>query len=215
MQQQHENPIHQLNEIKKIMSQSSRFISLSGWSGIFAGIVALVGAYMAHMKIESYYQIDYVRGTAQPNDLFHYLLILAISVFCVAFLGALFFTLRKSQSDGTPIWNAISRKLLWNTLIPMLVGGIFILKLHSENLYDYVAPACLLFYGLGLVNGSKFTLGEVRFLGYGQLLLGLINLNYPKQGLLFWTLGFGILHIIYGIAMWWKYERKASEEKLC
>jgi hypothetical protein len=212
MQHQNDRALHQLNEIKKIMSQSSRFISLSGWSGIFAGSVALVGAYLADSKIENYYKLDYESGTAQPSALFTYFLVLAIVVFCFALAGALFFTLRKSQSDGTSVWNPLSRKLLWNTLLPMLVGGIFILKLHSENLYNYVAPACLLFYGLGLVNGSKFTLGEVRFLGYGQIILGIINLAYPRHGLLFWTLGFGILHIIYGIAMWWKYERKTGVE---
>ena len=73
--------------------------------------------------------------------------------------------------------------------------------------YALVAPGCLVFYGLALVNASKYTLGEIRYLGYGQLVLGIVNLWNVSYGLWFGALGFGILHIIYGIWMWYKYEK--------
>ena len=105
------------------------------------------------------------------------------------------------------MWGAASIRLFWNTTLPLIVGAIFIVRMMQYEMYELVAPSCLIFYGLALVNGSKYTLGEIRYLGYGQLLLGIINLWCIGYGLLFWALGFGILHIIYGILMWYKYER--------
>jgi len=92
--------------------------------------------------------------------------------------------------------------------IPMVAGGLYILKLIEHGSFGLIAPGCLIFYGLALVNGSKYTLGEVRFLGYGQIILGIINLWYTGYGLYFWAAGFGVLHIVYGVIMWSKYERK-------
>lgn len=89
----------------------------------------------------------------------------------------------------------------------MVVGGIFLLKLIDSENYGLVAPGCLIFYGLGLLNASKYTLVEIRYLGYAQILLGIISLQMVGDGLLFWALGFGVLHIVYGAFMWWKYER--------
>ena len=44
-----------LRDIQRIMQRSSRFISLSGLSGIAAGVWALVGAIFAHKWIQDYY----------------------------------------------------------------------------------------------------------------------------------------------------------------
>ena len=44
-----------LQDIKKIMERSSRFLSLSGLSGIAAGICALAGSVIAYKWIEQYY----------------------------------------------------------------------------------------------------------------------------------------------------------------
>jgi hypothetical protein len=101
----------------------------------------------------------------------------------------------------------MARRLLLNVSLPMIVGGIFILKLLQAGEYGLIVPACLIFYGLALVNASKYTLGEVRYLGYGQILLGLINCWAINYGLYFWAIGFGMLHIVYGAVMLYKYER--------
>ncbi len=115
----------------------------------------------------------------------------------------------RSRRDGTPLWDPTVQRLAWNTILPMVVGGIVLLRAISLEYYTLVAPGCLIFYGLALVNASKYTLGEIRYLGYGQLILGIINLWVVGSGLYFWAAGFGVLHILYGIIMWWKYERKS------
>jgi hypothetical protein len=68
------------------------------------------------------------------------------------------------------------------------------------------------FYGLALVNASKYTLTDIRYLGITEIILGILNIFFLRRGLYFWALGFGVLHIIYGLVMWWKYERAVKTE---
>jgi hypothetical protein len=138
------------------------------------------------------------------------LLFLAVAVFAGAFLLSFYFTWRKSNKQGVSLWNYTSRRLFWNMLIPLLAGALFILGMLKEDDWKFVAPACLIFYGLALVNASKYTLTDIRYLGYCEIVLGLINMRWTGYGLYFWAVGFGLLHILYGIIMWWKYERKAA-----
>jgi uncharacterized membrane protein YjjP (DUF1212 family) len=208
MDSQHQ-PLETLQDIKRIMERSSRFISLSGWSGISAGICALIGAWAAHTRLGSFI-IRYRDGYGRDGgsiDLFFDLLLIAIITFIAAFISAFLFTYIRSRRNGVPLWDRTVQRLAWNTILPMVVGGIVILRALQFGYYELVAPGCLIFYGLALVNASKYTLGEVRYLGYGQIILGILNLWIINEGLYFWAAGFGVLHIIYGAMMWWKYER--------
>ncbi|MFN8242931.1 MAG: hypothetical protein U0X40_02650 [Ferruginibacter sp.] len=200
-----------LQHIKQMMERSSRFISLSGLSGIAAGVCALAGAWFASQKINCWVKGDCQLGLLMEegsghllNDLCWIAGITFVAAFCSAFL----FTYLRSRKNGTPIWGATTIRLFWNTAIPIAVGGLFLVRMMQLGEYQLVPPGCLIFYGLALVNASKYTLSEVRYLGYGQLLLGVINLWMIGYGLQCWALGFGVLHIVYGALMWWKYERK-------
>ncbi len=204
-----------LNDIKQIMERSSRFISLSGWSGIAAGVCALVGAYFGHIELkENYYfsvstsnQNDYTYFPFFVRQLLHDRLFhIASFAFIAALLSAFIFTYIKSRKNNTPVWSTTSRRLLLNISIPMIVGCIFLLKLIENGNYGLIAPGCLIFYGQALINGSKYTLGEIKYLGYGEIFLGIINCWFTGLGLYFWAAGFGVLHIIYGIFMLKKYE---------
>ena len=203
--------LEDLHHIKTMMERSSRFISLSGLSGIAAGICALAGAWFASQKINCWVTGDCQlsllinsAGDALINDLFW----IATLTFVGAFISAFVFTYLRSRKNGTPIWGATTMRLFWNMVIPLGVGAVFLIRMMQMGEFQLVAPGCLIFYGLALVNASKYTLSEVRYLGYGQILLGMFNLWWVGYGLQFWTMGFGVLHIVYGIMMWWKYERK-------
>ncbi|HVG16475.1 MAG TPA: hypothetical protein VM935_15995 [Chitinophagaceae bacterium] len=207
-------PVQALEEIKQMMDRSSRFVSLSGWSSTAAGICALIATGAAHKKFNSYsvkgeeYQSpsDYTRD-ANLIQLDRELLVLAVITFTAAFLLAFLFTYLRSRKTGAPIWGFMARKVMVNMALPMIVGGVFIWRLTDFGVYGLVAPASLLFYGLALINASKFTISELRYLGYMQLLLGIVNLWATGYGLYFWAAGFGLLHIIYGLVIWNKYER--------
>lgn len=209
MDQQHAS-LEALQDIRRIMDRSSRFISLSGLSGVSAGVFALIGAYFAYDWIWEYY-VRYNERGYDPKDfqqLKWSLIALAAAVLTGALAFAYYFTWRRAKKNNVPVWDHTSRKLLINLIIPLIVGGIFVLGLLQYNDWRFVAPACLIFYGLALVNASKYTLTEVRYLGLLEIALGLVNMWYPQSGLYFWAVGFGVLHIVYGLIMWWKYESR-------
>lgn len=199
-----------IRDIRKIMDRSSRFISLSGWSGIGAGICALLGAYAANDRLQKYYD-GYDPKTACSHCLRSDLTLIAAVVFVLAFITAFLFTYLKSKKDGVAIWGTVARRLLWNTMLPMIAGGAVILKMVHLGYYDLILPSTLIFYGLALVNGSKYTMGEVRYLGYAEIVTGVISLFLTPQGIFVWAFGFGVLHIVYGVAMWWKHDRNGEQ----
>ncbi len=211
-------PLQTLEEIKTMMERNSRFVSLSGWSGVAAGICGLVAAFLAFRKLEAYginstgvqRQPDAVRIDRMP-ELEGELLLLGGITFITALVFAVLYTYLRSKKTGVPLWGFMARRLIISVAVPMIVGGLVIWRITDFELYGLVAPACLLFYGLALINASKFTLSEVRYLGYAQLLLGVINLWAIGYGLYFWAAGFGVLHIAYGLVMWNKYERNEKE----
>lgn len=199
-----------LQDIRQMMQRSSRFLSLSGLSGIAAGFWALVGAWLAHNKIAGY-ESRYAQGETYSRFAFDsfrlQLFLLACGVLGLALVSAFYFTWRKTRKDRVPLWNHTSQQLTWNMLIPLTAGGFFVLALLQNAVWYFVAPACLVFYGLALINASKYTLSDVRYLGISEIILRLVATQYLNHGLLFWALGFGVLHIVYGFMMWWKNER--------
>ncbi|MBK7432486.1 MAG: hypothetical protein IPI66_00440 [Chitinophagaceae bacterium] len=206
-----QKPIEDLQHIKRMMERSSRFISLSGLSGIAAGLCALAGAWFASQKINCWVKGNCDLGlllSSTEGKLIDELFWIATLTFIAAFVSAFLFTYLRSKKNGTPIWGVTTFRLFWNTVIPIIVGGAFLIRMMQMGEFQLVAPGCLLFYGLALVNASKYTLSEVRYLGYGQIILGLFNLWLIGYGLQFWAMGFGVMHILYGVVMWWKYERK-------
>jgi len=98
--------------------------------------------------------------------------------------------------------------LLVSFFIPLVTGAVFGLILLKHEHFGVVAPVSLIFYGLALINASKYTFGTIKFLGISEIIVGLIAAYYPGNGLFFWALGFGVLHIIYGTVMYFKYDRK-------
>jgi len=201
------NAAQDLKHIKELMERSSRFISLSGLSGVFAGVYALMGAFFANQYIKSN---GYTRGTTNDFEWadFHWHLVgIASLVLLASLTTAVYFTTKNARKKGQRIWDVHAKRLLINLAIPLFAGGVFVLLLLANGTGYLVAPAMLLFYGLALVNGSNFTLRDIRYLGLSEIALGLLATYFWGHGLLFWTLGFGVLHIVYGGLMYWKYER--------
>lgn len=206
-------PVETLQDIRKMMQRSSRFISLSGLSGIAAGFWALVGCYFAYDWIHEYYVGYNAEGYSGISfqKLKFSLLMLAMAVLAAALVSAFYFTWRRANKNNLPVWDRTARLLTINMLIPLITGGLLILALLGYDDWRFVAPLSLIFYGLALVNGSKYTLSDIRYLGILQIIIGLINTQFIDYGLYFWGFGFGILHIIYGFFMWWKNERTGEQ----
>ena len=199
--------LQDLSEIKDIMNRSSRFMSLSGIAGVLAGLFALAGAYFAYQTVYSGQDyMDYRKAIITFESLTQ-LLILAAVVLLLSVGSGVYFSYRKAKKEQVSFWNDQAGLVLTNLMIPLGTGGLLCLILLSKGYIGVLAPLTLIFYGLALVNASKYTLTEIRSLGILQIIVGLIAMQFIGYGLLFWALGFGVLHIIYGILMYLKYER--------
>lgn len=180
-------------------------------SGVWAGSVAIAGSYIAYRLLqhpEYQYIGKALEGTPEYFDKFTLnLLFLGLSVFVVALVGAFYFTWRKARKLGHTLWNNASRQLLVQGFFPMLAGGVFCVTFIYYGCGMFVAPACLVFYGLALISTSRHTLSDIRYLGMFDVVLGCCALFFPGFGLIFWALGFGVLHIFYGAMMWNKYDK--------
>lgn len=211
---EHEH-LQAITDIRRIMERSSRFISLSGLSSISAGIVALIGAGVAQQMFDGYYARWTARGRYDVADYIYLrngLVLLGLAVMAGAFLFGILFTYRKARKNGLPVWDMTARKVFFSGALPMAIGGVFILGLLYNGAEWLVGTSTLIFYGLALINASKYTVPEIRYLGITETVLGLLNLFFLGKGLYFWAIGFGICHIIYGILMWWKYDRKENHQ---
>lgn len=203
-----EKYLNEISEIKNMMNQSSRFISLSGLSGVLAGIYSLIGGWFAYNSI--YFEntsIANYKTISIPQSTINYLFINAITVIMLSIVSSILLSIKKAKKSGEQIWNISSKRLIINFCIPLATGGVFILFLIEKEIYSLVAPLMLIFYGLGCVNESKYTLGDIRYLGITIIVIGLFSTWFLEYGLLFWTLGFGICHILYGSMMYFKYDR--------
>lgn len=189
-----EDYLKDITEIKDMMNKSSRFFSLSGLSGILAGVYALIGAAVAYYLVS----ISGREYLILDGQIFNYILIDLVVIAMLSITTAIILSTRRAKKNNESLWNATSRRLLTAFLIPMVTGGIFIIiKIYNHH-YGLTGSLMLIFYGLALVNASKYTIGNVKYLGYVEIVLGLICSMIPTYGFWFWVVGFGLMHIIYG-----------------
>ncbi|MDX2062406.1 MAG: hypothetical protein SFY70_05050 [Bacteroidia bacterium] len=211
------SPADDLSHIRQVLDRHTRFLSLSGLSGVVAGVVALVAAALAYRYLQANGLL--LPGTpgriaadlgAAPRHTW-VLGGLALATLVLALGGAYYFTHRLARRRGqSPTWNRTSRRMASALFLPIGLGIGYTSILVAQGLAHLVAPSALVFYGLGLYSASRYTLHEVRYLGVLQCLLGLAGMAYPGTGLLLWALGFGLLHIGYGALMYFRYERPGA-----
>lgn len=223
----------ELASIRSLMERSSKFISLSGLSGILAGVYALIGAGVAYMVIDNASANRYIffngvktHVPLAPTDtpVFSRYIIdrslvwelagVALAVLLASVITAILLSSRQAKRKGQPMWGTASRSLLFHMGVPLITGGclIAVLIFFKEGsafhpYYGLVAPASLIFYGLALLSASNFTFTDVKYLGLFEIVVGLTAACFPGHGLLFWAFGFGVLHIIYGSMMYFKYDK--------
>jgi hypothetical protein len=191
--------LRDIAQIRSMMQRATKFLSLSGLSGVCAGALALAGSVLARGMLEEGGENAVIDVAA-----------VAVSVLVLAMTLALLLSRRMARKRGLSFWNAAARHLLLALAVPLGAGGVFSCMLAVHGYYAMIPAAMLVFYGIALVHGAAFTHVEVRYLGALQITLGLFSAAWPDAGLVLWALGFGVLHIVYGIAMWMKYERESD-----
>jgi hypothetical protein len=204
-----ETGLRDITAIRSMMERASKFLSLSGLSGISAGIIALAGAGAAYLAMEesgSHLPMPAEQGSAGTLPA-GFLLADAGAVLIIALACSTYFSVRMARKKNYPLWGPTTVYLLAALAIPLGAGGAFCGVLIVHGLSGLLPAAMLLFYGLALLNAGNFTFSEVRYLGVIDILLGLTAGFRPALGLILWAGGFGLLHIVYGILLYAKYEK--------
>ena len=207
--------LEQLSEIRDMMKESTQFLSLSGMSGVFAGILALAGAALVWTDFFEMVSPGYFDDISARNGLLNwkmvikvgYLLVVGCGVLAASLLVGFILTAQKAKKHGRKLFDSAAKKLLLNLFIPLFMGGLFCVALVLNGYVGAVAPATLLFYGMALYNAGKYTYRDIRYLGVCEMVLGVIAMLFMGRGLYFWAFGFGVLHIVYGLTMYIKYDR--------
>lgn len=195
----------ELSSIRDLMERSSKFISLSGLSGVLAGVYALIGARFGFRAMENLSGVS--KDDPVLKDAVLFLALIGLAVLVLSVVTCYWLSMRKAKKRNENVWNPVSRRMLAAVSIPMFTGGLFIIIQLLKGEYNLIASTSLIFYGLALVAGSQYTFNEIKWLGICEILLGLLALVYPGNGVLLWATGFGLLHIVYGSIMHFKYER--------
>lgn len=216
------NPLEDLQEIRRMMEGSSKFLSLSGLSGVFAGITALVGTYLAWLKVthfEKLYMTNLTQGTLVKAEwnLMRDLGIMASLVLIIALVFGFFFTWLKARKENQKLVTPLSFRLIRSLMVPLFFGGCFVLIAIYHGMIGIVVPATLIFYGLALLNASKYVHVDIKYLAVSEMILGLaafatMEYDYPGavRMLIYWGLGFGVLHVLYGTVIYFRYDYKKS-----
>lgn len=204
---EHKDLLKEIGQIRSMMEKSSKFISISGLSGVLIGMYALIGAFFAYIKVYGFKSnFPYRDRYVADDDIISYLLVLAICVLIASLVTGLLMAKRKAKLVKQSVWNQTSKSMLFAMAVPLVTGGLFSVLLVAKGYYSLVAGSLLLFYGLSLFAASAYTFKEIRWLGMLDILLGLLAMLLPGYGLWFWVMGFGLLHIIYGFIVYKKYE---------
>lgn len=191
--------IRDLAEIRSMMERTSKFLSLSGLAGVMAGIYALAGSFVAYQYLG--FQSENI-GSDFSN-----IMLLALAILLLTLSTAFWFSYKKANKRNEKLWNPTAKRLLLNMMVPLIAGGCVLMILIAKDLTVLVPPCSLIFYGIALYSSGKFTYEDIKSLGVLEILLGLFSLYFTEYALLSWALGFGLLHIVYGVYVHYRYER--------
>ena len=191
-----------IKAIREMMERSSKFQAINGLSLVIAGVLAVAGAAFAYFYLRDLSQTDFNRTQVTWILLADALVVLGLAIGVITL-----FSWRKAKKNNQNLFNKVTMRAAYNLMIPLAAGGIFSLVLLYNGNVGYIASTTLIFYGLALINASKFTVGEIHFLGICEVIVGLLAAVYLYHGIYWWTIGFGIFHIIFGIIMYVKYDK--------
>jgi hypothetical protein len=189
-----------IKHIRSMMERSSKFLSISGMSGVLAGTFAIIGAVLAHFVLKG--ELSFT------CTLLYDLILIAAVVLVSAIAVGLFFSARKAKKSKSKLWMPVTLQIAKDFCVPVVVGGLLCIILIYKHVPFMVAPCMLIFYGLGLIAAGSRTFRDVKILGACEIVLGLAAAIVAGYDLIFWGIGFGVLHIVYGILIYYKYDMK-------
>lgn len=197
---ENKDALKELRDIRTMMERSSRFQTVSGWGILAAGLMAIVAGWVANIIFNGsgttlYGDTGYIWDHKTQIAVFGSLALVVVCGLTV-FLSSMLLARRRNIPFA---FDATMRRLLLAFSVPLVAGGVLCLALVLQGHYGLTSSIMLIFYGLALIACHHFTYPALGLLGYAELLLGLADCFVATHALLFWTVGFGVLHVLFGI----------------
>lgn len=167
------------------MESATAFTGVSGKGYVLAGVSALIATWLAAQQATALTWL----GVWMLE------LLLAGSV-------ALLMTLHKSEQQGKSLWSASGRKLLLAFIPAMGVGGVLTLALFLRGDLTLLPGIWLSVYGAAVTTAGAHSVRIVPVMGGCFMLLGALTLLLALPADLLLGLGFGGLHIVFGLLLW-------------
>jgi hypothetical protein len=173
-----------LTFIRGAIERAGSFTAVPGKGQVFVGLTALLAAWIAAHRITRQEWVWVWIAEA--------LVAILISVAAIA---------RKARDAGS-LFTGATRKFALSFGLPILVGALATPPLLSSGASDRIPGLWLALYGTGIVTGGLFSVPIVPVMGLCFILLGACGLyGPPSWGDPLMALGFGGLHLVFGIAI--------------
>jgi hypothetical protein len=178
----HARAMDNLSFIRDTMERATAFTAVPGWGGAAMGVTALAAAAVA-------------AGRPAPRDWFGVWMAEAV---VAAIIGSAAL-IRKSRSARTPLLSQPGRRFLLGFVPPIVVGSLLTAVLYQGGLWRALPGTWLLLYGTGVVTGGAFSVPVVPLMGLCFMAAGAAALALPAWGTAWMALGFGVLHVVFGV----------------
>ena len=174
--------VDDLRFIRETMARSASFTAVPGWGQVAMGSTALVAAWISSRQASSLAWFHTWIGEAM-----------------IAAATALVAMQIKAQRTAVPLTSGPGRKFAFSFLPPVAVGALLTPVLYRAGLAHALPGTWLLLYGAGVVTGGAFSVSIVPVMGASFMLAGVVALLVPAWGSACMAVGFGGLHILFGI----------------
>lgn len=204
-----------LSDIRNMMERSQKVMFLNGTSGVLVSVWALLGAVMVSGIL--YGSVWPLWGsTALPlreinSERFIWATFFFGCTFIASCITVWLMSKHRAERKGLEFkLDAGAKQLLRTFFTVMIIGGLFCLTPFGNGHWELVPGYMLAFYGLALVviSPMAFRISIIKYFGFIQITVGLAALILPQYGMMFWTIGFCILHFIWGIWFHFVFDRK-------
>jgi len=193
-------------EMDAVGNRSTHFFSLRGFPGILVGIYALLGAITFRQLLNNHQNLNSAVSFLPISYLEYLLTSIVFLVLVISIISVYISAFRKAKRSHKKLWGPVSRRFLIHVSLPLLAGGVICILLYEYGLIRYISSAMLIFYGLTFFSARKYISNTTRNAGIVILLIGLVSTQFIDYGLYFWVIGFGFIHVIYGIVTYRKHD---------
>jgi len=185
----HARAMDELRFIRSTMERAGQFTAVPGWGGVCMGVTALAASAIA--------------GPPQADS--RWLIVWLADALIASAIGVIT-VVRKAQRSGTSIVARPARQFALACLPPLASGAILTIFLTRSGLAERLPGCWLLLYGAGLTTGGAFSVRVVPMMGVLFMALGAAAFLAPSAwGHYFMAVGFGGLHIGFGLLIARKY----------